>query len=165
MDNFDIDLKDIGGTEINNLAQSPPRNYVQNQPYVHQPLEISQNQPTENIDNKKKVNMNNFIRNLESDLKKYSSSSDNIENHIDNKPIIKTNHNLKAQNNTVKNDIIEILIYILIFMILNNKFIIDLIFNFVPYMNSFNNTYLNLLIRSVIFGLLVFIYKKYYSNN
>jgi hypothetical protein len=50
-------------------------------------------------------------------------------------------------------------------MILNNKFIIDIIFNYVPYIKNINNPYPNLLIRSLIFGLILYFYKKYYTNN
>jgi hypothetical protein len=181
MDDFDIDLSDIGGTNINNLNNSiqpsaldtirSDRNKLisNRQPDM---IDFKDNNNSNIYRPKKNINMNNLIKNVESDLKKYSSISDdilgndNIPTAINEQPkkkvVIKSTKTQPIRSN---NDMIEVLIYILIFMILNNKFIIDLIFNFVPYMNSFNNTYPNLLIRSVIFGLLVFIYKKYYSNN
>jgi hypothetical protein len=181
MDEFDIDLSDIGGSSINNLNNSVKPNTLET--IRSDRNKLTNNRPSDFIDfkdnsniykPKKNVNMNNLIKNLESDLKKYSYNSDEILGN-DNIPAavnenpqkkivvkdIKTNTIQKSSNN----DKIEILIYILIFMILNNKFIIDLIFNYVPYIKNINNPYPNLLIRSLLFGILLYFYKKYYTNN
>jgi len=177
MDDFDIDLTDIGGTSINNL-NTVPLSTLENIRSDRNKL-ISNKQPdfidfkdTENYRPKKNVNMNNLIKNLESDLKKYSSNSDdimgndNIPTAVNEQPqkkiVVKST---KAPPIVHNNDTIEILIYILIFMILNNKFIINFIFNYIPYIKNINNPYPNLLIRALFFGLILYLYKKYYTNN
>jgi hypothetical protein len=185
MEEFDIDLSDIGGTSINNLYDNNlydnkknteldnlkiERNklVVTNKPTL---ADLSDNNVSVNYRPKKNVNMNKLIENLESDLKKYSS--DDILNN-DNIPVALNDNQYKKKtkpeqtridNITKTNDIVEILIYVLVFMILNNKFIIDIIHNYVPYMKIFNNTYPNLVIRSCLFGFCIYLYKKYYTNN
>jgi len=179
MEDFEIDLSDlgIGGTSINNLHDNKTndldnlkternRLITNNKPII---ADLSDNNVSINYRPKKNVNMNKLIRNLESDLKKYSS--DDILNN-DNIPVALNDNQLKKKpqlqnNNQVpkSNDLVEILIYVLVFMILNNKFIIDIIYNYVPYIKNINNMYPNLLIRSGLFGLLIFLYKKYYTNN
>ena len=49
-------------------------------------------------------------------------------------------------------------------MILNNRFIIDIIFKYVPFIKTINNPYPNLIIRALIFYAIVSIYKKYYTQ-
>lgn len=176
MDDFDIDLSDMGGTSISNLNNIQPSALETIRSDRSKLTNIRQGEFTDRDTGnmyrpKKNVNMNNLIKNLESDLKKYSSSSDdilgndNIPTAMNEEPKKKVIPKPKIQPKSNNNDMIEILIYILIFMILNNKFIIDLIFNYIPYIKNINNPYPNLLIRSVVFGLILYFYKKYYTNN
>jgi hypothetical protein len=44
---------------------------------------------------------------------------------------------------------------------LNNKFIIEIIYNKIPYMKTHESTYPNLILRSLVFGILVFIVKRF----
>ena len=55
----------------------------------------------------------------------------------------------------------DILLYILLFMLLNNKFIIELINEKIQFINKLNNPFPNLIIRSIIFGLLIYSIKKF----
>ncbi len=59
------------------------------------------------------------------------------------------------------NEYRDILMYMLIFILLNNKFIIETIYDRVPFVKKFDSPYPNLIIRSVIFGLLIFAIKKF----
>jgi hypothetical protein len=150
MEDFDIDLSDVGGTNINNLdSYARGRN--------KQPEAIN----FKDIDNKSKnnVNINNLIRDLESDLKNHSNI--NVVPDIPDKPV----KIVKPVEKTAKNDTIEILIYVLVFMILNNRFIIDIIFKYVPFIKTINNPYPNLIVRAIMFYLIVYAYKKYYAHN
>jgi hypothetical protein len=54
----------------------------------------------------------------------------------------------------------EIIIFMIFFILLTNKYIIELIYK-IPYINNLNNPYPNLIIRTILFGLLIFLYKKY----
>jgi hypothetical protein len=55
----------------------------------------------------------------------------------------------------------EILILMLLFMVLNNKVIIELIYTRVPYMNNYNSPYPNLIVRTLLFGIILFLIKKF----
>jgi len=185
MEEFDIDLSDIGGTSINNLYDNNlydnkknteldnlkiERNklVVTNKPTL---ADLSDNNISVNYRPKKNVNMNKLIKNLESDLNKYSSddilNNDNIPVALNDNQLKKKITQVQTNTNTITKpiDTVELLIYVLIFMILNNKFIIDIIYNYVPYIKNFNNTYSNLVIRSCLFGFCIYLYKKYYTNN
>jgi len=148
MEDFDIDLTDVGGTNINNLDS-----------YAHgrnkQPEVI--NFKKTDIKSKQNVSINNLIRDLESDLKNHDNINNVVEVPEKPKEIIKP-------TKPIKNDTIEILIYVLVFMILNNRFIIDIIFKYVPFIKTINNPYPNLIIRALIFYAIVSIYKKYYTQ-
>lgn len=54
----------------------------------------------------------------------------------------------------------EIIIYMVIFILLNTKMIIEFIYK-IPYLTTINSPYPNLIIRGVIFGLAIFLYKKF----
>ena len=55
---------------------------------------------------------------------------------------------------------IEIIICIILFMLLNNKLIIESIYS-IPLFQKINSPYPNLLLRAIIFGLLLFLIKKF----
>ena len=57
-------------------------------------------------------------------------------------------------------DKIEIIICILLFMLLNNKLIIGIIYN-IPLLQKINSPYPNLLIRTIIFGVILYLIKKF----
>lgn len=56
---------------------------------------------------------------------------------------------------------LDIVLYVLIFMLLNNKFVIELIYDRVPYIKTIESPYPNLILRSIIFGVLIFLIKKF----
>ena len=55
----------------------------------------------------------------------------------------------------------DIIISILMFMILNNKFVIEFIYEKIPKMKSIDSPYPNLIIRSLIFGGLLYLLKRF----
>ena len=57
----------------------------------------------------------------------------------------------------------EIIIYMVIFVLLTNTFIIGVIYN-LPFIKTINSPYPNLILRTLLFGLLVYLYKKYLKN-
>jgi hypothetical protein len=59
------------------------------------------------------------------------------------------------------NEYRDILIFVLFFILLNNKFIIGIIYDRFPYINKFESPYPNLIVRSLIFGILIFTIKKF----
>ena len=114
---------------------------------------------------KKKNNENNEVINLIKDLEE---RLDNIENNNyipEEEPILIneykkqiSNPNKKKCNMFIKYK--DIIIYMIFFILLNNKFVIEFIYNF-PYISTINSPYPNLIVRTLIFGLLYFLYKKY----
>jgi hypothetical protein len=113
---------------------------------------------------KKNINMNSFVRNLETNLENLNNSNSNNMNNDS----IKINDNPKIDNKSQEEyyDIIsnfkymDILLSVLLFLLLNNKLSIETIYR-IPNM-SLDNPYPNLIIRAIVFGLLLFIIKKYY---
>jgi hypothetical protein len=61
----------------------------------------------------------------------------------------------------IVSEYLDIGLYVLIFMLLNNKFIIEFIYNNIPWVKSIQSPYPNLIIRSVVFGVLIFLIKKF----
>ena len=55
----------------------------------------------------------------------------------------------------------DILASVLLFMILNNKFIIEFIYDKIPYMKAFDSPYPNLVLRSIFYGLILLGLKKF----
>jgi hypothetical protein len=65
-----------------------------------------------------------------------------------------------------KNNIIsykDIIIYIISFILLNNDYIIKIIYK-IPHVNSINSPYPNLIIRTFIFGIIIYLYKIFYKR-
>lgn len=55
----------------------------------------------------------------------------------------------------------EILVFCLLFILLNNKFIIEFIYDRFQFVRTINSPYPNLIIRSLIFGFIIYIIKKF----
>ena len=82
-----------------------------------------------------------------------------------NKPIKKDKKNVES-NKSIKKETkfnyMEIIIYMVIFVLLTNTFIIGIIYN-LPFIKN-NSPYPNLILRTLLFGLLIYLYKKYLKN-
>lgn len=134
---------------------------------------------------KKSINMAQFAKNVEFDLEKgknirsynyneplpvnYSNQLQKLEQTINLKS---DNLNLKPENQittatttTTECDLIQkykgIVINVLFFILLNNKFIIELIYDKIPIVKKYSSPYPNLLIRSALFGLIIWSIKKF----
>ena len=81
-----------------------------------------------------------------------------------NNPIKKEKKNIdyKSIKKETKINYNEIFIYMIIFILLTNTFIITTIYN-IPFIKNINSPYPNLIIRTLLFGLIVYLYKKYYK--
>jgi hypothetical protein len=114
---------------------------------------------------KKKKNNDDDLLNLIKDLEERLDNIESSNNHISEEESIKLN---TSRNNKVKHakkkeiciKYQEIIIYMIFFVLLNNKYAVDLIYK-IPYVTSNDSFYLNLIIRTLIFGLLGLLYKKY----
>jgi hypothetical protein len=108
----------------------------------------------------KKQNINNFIKKLENNLDNFNKPTPKNQTI---EPMLNTNNKQKNQNLIKKIcnfEYIEILISILLFMLLNNKLIIEIIYS-IPLLQKINSPYPNLLIRAMIFGLILFLTKNF----
>ena len=120
--------------------------------------------------NKRMKSNNNDIFNLIKDLEirlNNIETKNNIEtnNNLDTNDYLQTNleskekEKIKEKNNMFfkyKN----IIIYIIFFIILNNQYVIEFIYNF-PYIKTLNSPYPNLIIRTLIFGLLIYLFRTF----
>lgn len=178
MDDLEFDLDNMGGTSIDKLRNTNQDNDIDidygkilediNESNVNNMACNSRDNMMKSIKSnnmsrkkKKNINMNSFVRNLETNL-------ENLNNNNIHSDSIKINENPKIDNNSQEGyyDIIsnfkymDILLSVLLFLLLNNKLSIETIYR-IPNM-SLDNPYPNLIIRAVIFGLVLFIIKKYY---
>ncbi len=55
----------------------------------------------------------------------------------------------------------EIIICMLLFMVLNNKIVIELIYDKIPWIQNIESPYPNLILRTIIFGLILILIKKF----
>ena len=156
MDEFDIDLDNTEniGTSISKLNETnDKREYIEN---------FKNNLENEKLRTrpKKHINMDKIIRNIEMDIinnDDYKETQD-TEKISEVKIVEKTKEIKTSMMDYINKDI---LIYMLIFMLLNNKFIIEFIYDKIPGVKKFDSTYPNLLIRSFIFGLSIYLIRKF----
>jgi hypothetical protein len=107
------------------------------------------------------VNMNSLIKNVEKDLEYFTDNKSNKQNiEIDSNKITENMTEYEVKNNEPSNDNTELLIFVLLFIMLNNKFVIDVLESYIPYMS---NSYPNLIFRGILFGFIIYKYKKYYN--
>ena len=97
----------------------------------------------------------NYIKEMEDFINKNNDKNDN-KNNDKNDDDDENDNKLKSKNNFLKK-YNYIIILLLVFMLLNNKSIIELIYC-IPFVK--NKIFLNLLIRTIIFGLILTLYNK-----
>ena len=127
------------------------RTYNYNEPFpVNYSKNLTQtNKPPQSLDQTK------YILGLTEHEHEHMENSKPVENVItenkeENKSIFNTCNQYR-----------DVFLYVLIFILLNNKFIIEIIYNKVPFIKTIDNPYPNLIIRSLIFGILIIVIKKY----
>lgn len=140
-----------------------------------------------NMRPKREINMNQFARNMEVNLDNFNSReplpvnfTHQMMNSSQNKLIEQIEQLEKTPQDSVQMtktpeenqgfrgilsritnfEYIDIILYVLIFMLLNNKFIIGLIYR-APFIRTIASPYPNLIIRSLIFGLSIYLIKKF----
>ena len=179
MEEFEFDSDNEIGTSVSKLKSGdildPTTKITETDDYE----KIIETTKSSNISQTRKINMGQFAKNMEMDLKKFNNFNDpyhnlssielsSKDNFFDdplpinlNKQLIReqdvvSSHTIKTPTNNYR----DIAIYILIFMLLNNKFIIELIYS-IPYIKTILSPYLNLAIRSFSFGIVLFFLKKF----
>jgi hypothetical protein len=152
-----------------------------------QPTEMFTN-TQQSIENrpKKQQNMNRFVRELENNLDNFSQVNLNeplpvnftkpmipkqvvsiqkpkiTEQMVNTEPTKKEQTVIdKVKNFFNKIEFREIVIYMLLFMVLNNKIMIELIYNRIPYMQQLDSPYPNLILRTIFFGIILIFIKKF----
>ena len=173
----EFDLENMGGTSISDLKKrevnsEPVELYVSESDKLPKFSYDIDNKIKPKKTKKKSINMNNFVRDLETNLENLSKKPTQYD-------IVNTNNNISSINlkGNINNEksggsrtfyeqciefkYLDIIFSILLFLLLNNKLSIEIIYK-IPYINSIDSPYPNLLIRSIIFGLLIFLIKKYY---
>lgn len=115
---------------------------------------------------KQKYNDNdlfNIVKDLENRLDEIEIKN-NMSFEDESIQIINTPNKIKKNiNNIVLNNKFnyqDYFIYIILFIILNLSFTIEKIY-MIPYLKSLNSPYPNLIIRTLFFSLLIYLYKKY----
>ena len=179
MDDLEFDLDNMGGTSIDKLRNTNQDNDIEidyskilediNDTNVNNVTCNSRDNMIKSIKSnnmsrkkKKNINMNSFVRNLETNLGNLNNSnnmnSDSIK--INDNPKIDNNLNNGYYDTIINFKYMDILLSVLLFLLLNNKLSIETIYR-IPNM-SLDNPYYNLIIRAIVFGILLFIIKKYY---
>lgn len=172
MDEFDFDFDKEVGTSVSKLKNEQSETEYDYDNIILQNSETP-SEPSIELP-KKKINMNQFTKNVENKIetldkipiKKYNPNIDQVKTILSKLPImIKHDKNQDNKQDIKENltnsywDYKDIIIYVLIFIFLNNKFIIDNVDKI--YYLTFNNDVLNLIVRSLIFGMILFIIKKF----
>jgi len=134
-------------------------------------IDISRN--NQQIDS---INMNHFARKLEnkldnikkdrdrelfSDIKRLPPKVENIKPIPPKKPINKPVAKTEETNIPFQHK--DLIIYIVLFLMLNSKLLIELIYDKLPFTRE--RPYPNLIIRGLIFGGLLFLIKKFNLNS
>lgn len=170
MEEFDLNSFDTIGTNISTLKDEEPKNKNNMNKFVQNMVQELEKYDTKLKSNRKLPDnntipdfnkMNDMIL-LNNEPKPINVSNDMIKASI---PIVKkkdnsinTNINISIPKKSYEYK--DIIILVLLFMILNNKFIIELIYKL-----PITNSYLNLMIRSIIFILSLYLVKKITNNN
>ena len=98
-----------------------------------------------------------FIKNMENLIKNNNDYDNNYDNDNDNDNYNDNDKKIKNKNKKFFKKYNYIIISLLVFMLLNNKSVIGLIYN-IPFVKD--KIFLNLLIRTIIFGIILSLYKK-----
>jgi len=156
-----------------------------NEMFTNVPHQMNENRP------RKQQNMNRFVRSLESNLDNFDKVNLNhplpvnftkqmIPKQAPKQKIIETmvNYEPKKQKQEqtpikeqsiiqsvkdffIKIEFREVIILMLLFMVLNNKIVIELIYDKIPYMNIIDSPYPNLIFRTLFFGIALITIKKF----
>lgn len=128
---------------FNNINNNPRYNSIPFYQNNTQPLNFNENFNNEPLPS-------NFTKNM-------LPKKNNIPNYNNQKYIIKNNTNHKFYEKYLKCEYIDLIIYGILFILFNNKIIIELINKIL----KIQNDYANLLLRTIIFVVIIYLIKKY----
>jgi hypothetical protein len=175
--NYDEIMDNLNKSDIFNKPTTKPKNnininnMVRNLELDLEHLNISPrfNPTLNNPNNSNNLNNPNSISNNSNNPNNPNNlNNPNNSNNILLPPIL----NPTKKNNSINNKLLDkflnceytdILIYSLLFIILNNKLCIDLIYK-IQQIQNIKNSNLNLIIRTLLFATIIIIIKKYYIN-
>lgn len=179
MEEFDLDLNNMVGTKVSSLKDNADVDTDIDYDNILDNLQISEtNNCSSGMCGKP---MNNFVKKVEKNLDNYSNPlpanyTKNMESQNKLQTILPSEianvvEPPKEKPNDTKNtfsDITckitkllnnEIFIYVLLFLLLNNNFVVNII-NKIPQIVKLEKLHLNLLIRTVIFGVVIYFLKS-----
>ena len=127
-----------------------------------------------NIKNKpikyNKHDINQFAKKIEMDLQNYNSDDESINSDTSNNKYKQIKKKSKCNNllgsftsNISKFKDYDIIIFTILFLILNTNQSITFINDNLKYIKNIDINYFNLIIRSLIFGIFLYIVKKLYK--
>jgi hypothetical protein len=164
----DIDYDDI----LNNLNSE-----TNNKPKNKEP-KINMNQFARKIENKldnNHIEREMLVRKRDNELRVVRENLTDVKHEVEslnlkpnNKPNTVEVKKIEPKELTAKDKVIDmcknfqhndILVYVIIFIILNSKLVIETIYDKLA--STRNNPYLNLIIRGVLFGLIQYMVKKF----
>ncbi len=158
MENFTASVSDVRPKKAINMSQ-----FAKN---VESDLERFQNVKTYNYNEPFPVNYSKHLIPANKPVQKIEQMA-----NTNTKPVEEPKQEKKVDKKTeeskedkifkIFNEYRDIIMFVLFFILLNNKFIIELIYDRVPYMKNFESPYPNLIIRALIFGFLVWGIKKF----
>ena len=124
---------------------------------------ISKLKNTKNKTQSNNKDLFNLIKDLEDRLDNIETSNTTLDSIQVNPPIIKKNKKVTPQKQNIEKSTCnynDLIIYIIIFILLNDKFTVGTIYKF-PYIKDINSPYPNLILRTLLFGSLVYLYKRF----
>lgn len=158
IENFNSSVNDVRPKKAINMSQ-----FAKN---VESDLERFQNVKTYNYNEPFPVNYSKHLIPVNKPVQKIEHMA-----NTNSKPIEEIKQEKKVDKNIeeskedklfkIFNEYRDIIMFVLFFILLNNKFIIELIYNRVPYIKNLDSPYPNLIIRALIFGFLLWGIKKF----
>jgi hypothetical protein len=175
--NYDTNRDNILNVMTNTIVtdKQPPEMFtntsqnIENRPKKHQNMNRFVRDLENNLDNFGKVNLNeplpvNFTKPMIPKKIINIQPQKNIEPMVNTESIKKEPikeltliDNIKSFFDKV--EFKEIIICLLLFMLLNNKVIIEFIYNNIPYIQNIDNPYPNLILRTLLFGIILILSK------
>lgn len=107
-----------------------------------------------------------LIKNLSDKLDNIETKNVDVDSVQINNPIKKEKKIVEINKSIKKETKInykDIFVYMIIFILLTNTFIIGIIYN-IPFIKNINSPYPNLFLRTLLFGLIVYLYKRYFKK-
>jgi len=149
------------------LHNSETKNNVIDPPNINYPTNVNY-QPNQQINTKNMMNQIQPGIDIESfnqvppvETIKMKQNEQTLDNKKETKNVSQPVKESNLTSSVFNFEYIDLMVYVLLFVLLNNKFVIELIYDRVPFIKSVESPYPNLILRSIIFGVLIFLIKKF----